>query len=143
MGKRIVIIGGEIVGLELAEFLAERGREVCVVDEAKRFGHGLTLIRRLRLLAELREHGVQLVQGASDIVITRTHVECRDGDGVDTSLPADNVIIARGAKGNRQLAEMLQAENFTVHEIGDCAGVGYIEGAMRGAMTVSDTINGS
>src|SRR5690606_24904924 len=33
LGDRIVIVGGELVGLELAEFLHERGRQVTVVDE--------------------------------------------------------------------------------------------------------------
>src|SRR5690606_19136474 len=38
IGDRAVIIGGDLVGLELAEFLHERGREVAVVDEPVQFG---------------------------------------------------------------------------------------------------------
>ncbi len=43
LGKNIVIIGAELVGLELAEFLAERGRQVTVIDSASRAGKGLYL----------------------------------------------------------------------------------------------------
>ncbi|AIT82195.1 hypothetical protein JI59_22010 (plasmid) [Novosphingobium pentaromativorans US6-1] len=32
IGDKVVIIGGELVGVELAEFLMERGRQVTVVD---------------------------------------------------------------------------------------------------------------
>lgn len=32
LGKRVSIIGAGLVGLELAEFLIERGREVTVLD---------------------------------------------------------------------------------------------------------------
>ncbi|MDE2620033.1 MAG: FAD-dependent oxidoreductase, partial [Sphingomonadales bacterium] len=53
LGDSIAIIGGELVGLELAEFLTERGRKVHVIEEAPRLGKGLTLVRRMRLLAEL------------------------------------------------------------------------------------------
>ena len=40
LGKRIVIIGGELVGLELAEYLSRRRRRVMVIDDAPKFGAG-------------------------------------------------------------------------------------------------------
>jgi NADPH-dependent 2,4-dienoyl-CoA reductase/sulfur reductase-like enzyme len=133
LGQNIVIIGGELVGIELAEFLHERGRTVTVVDEAPRFGKGLMLVRRMRILAELAEHGVSLQPGASDIAIDKDAVRFVDASGAAQSVPADNVIVAKGAEGNLTLAERLRAEGFTVETVGDANGVGYIEGAMRGA----------
>ena len=43
------------------------------------------------------------------------------------------MIVAKGAEGDLALAEDLKAAGFKVHAIGDANGVGYIEGAMRGA----------
>ena len=60
LGKRVAIIGGELVGIELAEYLGERGREVSVIDEARRFGAGLTVVRRMRALEELKAQGAGL-----------------------------------------------------------------------------------
>ena len=133
LGARIVIVGGELVGIELAEFLHERGRQVTVIDDAPRFGKGLTLVRRMRILSELAEHCVALVPGAADIVITRGAVTYTDAAGQAQSVPADHVIVAKGARGDLALADALRAAGFTVHAIGDATGVGYIEGAMRGA----------
>ena len=133
LGQNIVIIGGELVGIELAEFLHERGRTVTVVDEVPRLGKGLLLVRRMRILAELAEHGVSLQAGAADIVIEKDAVRFVDASGQTQNVPADNVIVARGAEGNLALAELLRAEGFTVETAGDANGVGYIEGAMRGA----------
>lgn len=133
LGERIVIVGGELVGLELAEFLSERGRKVAVVDEVPRFGAGLTIVRRMRLLDELREHGVQLFPGAEAIRIERDAVHFIDCDGNAVAIPADHVIVAKGASGDSRVAGELRAAGFTVHTVGDCNGVGYIEGAMRGA----------
>ncbi len=133
LGKRVVIIGGELVGLELAEFLNERGRQVTVVDEVTRLGAGLTIVRRMRLLAELKEHGVQLFPRSSDLRIEADSVRFVDQAGEQRSAPADHVIVAKGAKGDLRLAEELQAQGFTVHVVGDAKGVGYTEGAMRGA----------
>ena len=81
LGHRIVIVGGDLVGLELAEFLQERGREVTVLHEEPRMGSGLTLVRRLRLLAELKEHGVRLSRGVSEVRFERSAVHYQNGRG--------------------------------------------------------------
>ena len=133
LGDRIVIIGGELVGLELAEFLTERGRTVTVVDEPPRFGRGLTVVRRMRLLDELAEHGVGLFAGAANIRIDADAVRFTDQAGAAHAVACDHVIVAKGATGDRSLAEQLTAAGFNVHSVGDANGVGYIEGAMRGA----------
>ena len=133
LGQRIGIIGGELVGLELAEFLMERGRQVFVVDEQERLGRGLTVVRRMRIMTELREHGVAIFNGASDIRIAHNAVHFKASSGAPMDLPVDHVVIAKGAHGDLTLADKLSAEGFTVHALGDATGVGYIEGAMRGA----------
>lgn len=133
LANEIAIIGGELVGLELAEFLMERGRKVHVVDEAPRMGKGLMLVRRMRLLAELAEHGVGLHAGVSDIAITSDSVTFTDAQGQQRSVRAGNVIVARGAHGDTTLADALEAAGMKVHVYGDATGVSYIEGAMRGA----------
>lgn len=133
LGSRVVIIGGELVGIELAEFLHERGRKVTVIEEAPRLGKGLTLVRRMRILQELREHGVELCGGASAIAIGKDAVTFTDHAGEARSVPADTVIVAKGAEGDLTLAEALRDAGFAVTAIGDAGGVGYIEGAMRGA----------
>jgi len=143
LAKHVVIVGGELVGLELAEFLSERGRTIAVVDEAPRLGAGLTLVRRLRLLAELREHGVGLYAGSSEIRIEAGRVCFTDVAGNPQSIEAEHVIVAKGAVGDSSQADAFRAAGFRVHEVGDCTGVGYIEGAMRGALEAVDAINGA
>jgi NADPH-dependent 2,4-dienoyl-CoA reductase/sulfur reductase-like enzyme len=132
LGDNIVIIGGELVGIELAEFLHERGRKVTVIEPAPRLGKGLLLVRRMRILAELKEHGVALHGGAQDIAISADAVSFTDAKGEVQSIAADHVIVAMGAQADTALAEHLRAAGFTVETVGDCNGVGYIEGAIRG-----------
>lgn len=133
LGNRIAIVGGELVGMELAEFLMERGRAVSVIEETPKFGRGLTVVRRMRIVPELRDHGVQLFAGARDVRITREAVIFIDSEGQEHSVPADNVIVAKGARGDSAVANQLRQAGFRVREIGDGTGVGYIEGAIRGA----------
>jgi 2,4-dienoyl-CoA reductase-like NADH-dependent reductase (Old Yellow Enzyme family)/NADPH-dependent 2,4-dienoyl-CoA reductase/sulfur reductase-like enzyme len=133
LGDRVVIIGGELVGIELAEFLNDRGRKVTVIDEAPRLGKGLTLVRRMRILQELRERGVDLRAGASGLAIAKDSVTFTDATGAEHRVACDTVIVAKGATGDLSLAEQLRGHGLTVHAIGDAGGVGYIEGAMRDA----------
>lgn len=140
LGKRIVIIGGELVGLELAEFLAHRDRKVTVIDEAPKFGAGLQLLRRMRILPELRQLGVALHPAASDIAIGENDVTWRSGAGEAGRAEADQVIVAKGAAGDVTLADALTRAGFTVHVAGDANGVGYIEGAMRAAAELARRI---
>jgi 2,4-dienoyl-CoA reductase-like NADH-dependent reductase (Old Yellow Enzyme family)/thioredoxin reductase len=140
LGKDIVIIGGDLVGLEVAEFLAHRGRRVTVVDDTPRFGAGLQLVRRLRLLTEMQRAGVHLHPAASDIVIQAEAVSWTDSSGVSQLVPANHVIVAKGTRGDTQLADLLSNAGFKVHVAGDANGVGYIENAMRTAAELAVVI---
>ena len=71
--------------------------------------------------------------GASAIAISEKQVSFTDAKGAPQAVAADHVIAAKGAEGNLTLADTLKAHGFAVHAIGDATGVGYIEGAMRGA----------
>ena len=133
LGQKIAIIGGELVGIELAEFLQERGREVTVIGEAEKFGGGLLLVRRMRILAELKEHGVAMYPGSRDIAFTKQGVTFTDREGQTRQVPADHIIVAMGAHGDSTLANSLRAAGLNVLEVGDGTGVTYIEGAVRGA----------
>lgn len=140
LGKKVTIIGSELVGLELAEFLAERGRTVTVIDESSDVGKGLYLVRRMRLLEELNLLGVTLIRKANNIVIENHKVSYTNSRGQVRSLKTDNVIVAKGASGNTSLAEAFKEAGFTTHTIGDCDGVSYIEGAMESAAELAASL---
>ncbi len=44
LGKKVVIVGGGLVGLELAEFLLARGRQVTVLEPGNRAGRELSKV---------------------------------------------------------------------------------------------------
>jgi pyruvate/2-oxoglutarate dehydrogenase complex dihydrolipoamide dehydrogenase (E3) component len=140
LGKRVVIIGGELVGLELAEFLAHRGREVTVLDPSTHFGVGLQVVRRWRVLADLKDLGVALIPQAEDIGIGDKFVSYRNINGQVRSLSADHVIVAQGAAAELSLAETLKNAGFAVHTAGDCSGVGYINKAILEAAHIAAKI---
>ena len=130
LGKRVVIIGGGLVGLELAEFLLARGREVTVLEETDKAGRELAIVRRWRVLDAVRQHGTLQLK-ASVQAIGKHDVQWHDGEGTAHTTPADSVVLAIGAEPDDSLARRLEAHGIPVHAIGDGASLGYIDGAMH------------
>ena len=140
VGDKVVIIGGELVGMELAEFLNERGRKVTLVGDEPQFGRGLSPARRGVMLDEMPLAGIELYPGASGIDIGEKAVRFTDKEGAAREAAADTVIIAKGAEPNTGLYDLLAAAGVDAHMVGDCQGVGYIIGAVRNAADVAAKI---
>lgn len=130
LGANIVIYGGGLVGIELAEFLAEHGRNVTVLEESGVFAPELQLVRRWRALYECDHLKVTRIAHISDLSIEQDCVRYRTKTGQLRALPADHVILAAGAEGDLVLADQLKSAGIEVHAVGDCNGLGYIEGAI-------------
>ena len=136
----VTIIGGDLVGLELAEFLIERGRKVRILEPSKTLGVNLSIVRRSRVIHLLKEHGCELVTNAdvSKITTSGVHYETQNQSHFS---PAQHVIIALGAKANPELFDQIHPTGIPVMQIGDCREVGYIHGAIADARTAIVKLN--
>lgn len=131
LGKRVVIVGAGLVGLELAEFLLERGRAVTVLDPGTHPGTELAIVRRWRVYDAVKAHGTLQMQ-ANVTQIDRKDVVWTDKKGQEHRVPADSVVLAIGAEADSTVADQLQAiTQIPLRRIGDCSHLGYIEGAMH------------
>jgi NADPH-dependent 2,4-dienoyl-CoA reductase/sulfur reductase-like enzyme len=137
IGSRVAIVGGGLVGVEMAAFLAERKREVFLIEEGRKLGVELGIPRRWRVLHELREMGVDVHIETKVESIGEKEMTLVSTEGERKTLEADSVIIATGVEENLSLASDLRALGCDVHLVGDCSGVGYIEGAMRDAARIA------
>jgi pyruvate/2-oxoglutarate dehydrogenase complex dihydrolipoamide dehydrogenase (E3) component len=140
IGKRVVILGGGLVGVELAEFLNERGRDVIVVESGNRLAPEMAMPRRWRVLWTLRQHGVELLCDTQAESIGSDHVMVTSADGASRRLAADSVILAIGTHENHTLAKALEGEASEVHLIGDASAVGYLDGAFQTAARIARQI---
>lgn len=139
LGKQVVIVGGGLVGLELAEFLLARGRQVTVLEPGTHPGPELPIVRRWRVVEAVTAHGTLKLK-AQVREITRNAVLWQDAKGAEQSTPADSVVLAIGAEADDRVATALAACGVPVHRIGDCAGVNYIEGAMHDGNRVGRSV---
>ncbi|MGW0356323.1 oxidoreductase [Nocardia nova] len=136
MGKNVVVIGGSLVGLELSEFLAERGRAVTLLEEGRQLGVPMAMPRRWTAVRHAGEAGVAIHRHATVQRITEQHVEFRVGEQISTA-PADMVVVASGVSAQAPLADALAGVVPEVHVVGDAGSVDYIEGAIHSAWKVA------
>ena len=139
LAEQITIIGGGLVGLELAEYLVERGRKVTVIEPGPSLGAELAIVRRARVLHMLREHGVDIYQNAPIDEITNDTVRFQH-EGNEQSVAARQVIIALGTEGDTRISDQLGDYRGQVHRIGDCQDISYIDGAILSARKMVEAL---
>jgi 2,4-dienoyl-CoA reductase (NADPH2) len=134
VGKKVVIVGGNAVGLETALCLASQGtlspevlhflmvnkaespeileellnrgnKEVCVVEMTRKVGQDLGISTRWTVLAELKRLGVKIMAGAKAIEVTEAGMKI-EKEGGEEVLPADSIVIATGSKSENALASV-------------------------------------
>lgn len=124
VGEKVVVVGGGLVGLETAEFLADRGRTVTVIEMLGDVGlHDIDVMSRTLLLNRLKEKGVHIRCNCELKGITPNGVNIHEA-GVTNALAADTVIMAVGARSKRDEAEMYAIPGVDTYLIGDCSEAG-------------------
>lgn len=137
VGKNVVVIGGSLVGLELAEFFAERRKSVTVLESGAQLGLPMAMPRRWHAVRRATQHGVRTERQAVVEEITPTSVRYRDQEGVVHTAAADLVVVASEVRSGAPLAKELADRGIAVEIVGDAAEVGYIQGAVHSAWKVA------
>ena len=131
MGHRVVIVGADLVALELAEFLAARGRLVSVLEPGKAIAPELGNKRKTEHMDRLDRLGVTVHARAAVERIVKGGVVFTPFAGTSRELAADSVVVAGTLESNTELYEKLVAAlpDVPVHAAGDCTGLGLIRKA--------------
>ena len=137
VGEEVVIIGGKLVGLTTALFLAERGKKVSVITRNK-IGRGLIHNNKLIFQEYLLKNDVRLFPHCTPESITDEGVNCwwdsgeaPEKDPIFFFLKAETVVLAVGAVNNYRLGDLITGFVPETYKIGDCSGKRSVFAAMR------------
>lgn len=116
----VVVIGGGMVGMETAEYLAEKGCGVTVLEMMKEFCMDMGDARKICVTESIYEAGINPI---TEVTVT----EIKEGevlglkDGEKVSYPCDYAVIAVGSKSRdgKELEEACLALNIGYFTIGD------------------------
>jgi len=131
VGERAVIIGGELVACEVAEYLAAQGKQVTLMRRGKEIATNVGPATRIYLLRRLRDAKVTMLTGVSYEKATANGVEITTRNGERKLIPGDTIVIAAGATPNDSIAREMSGKVPELYRIGDCATPRDIAEAIR------------
>lgn len=134
-GANAVVIGGGSSGCEVAEYLADAGNTVTIIEQAPQLAMGLENTTRLGLLASLKAKGIIMKTAAVIKEINGQEVTVhRMTDGQEERIQADLVVAACGYTPFPALYEAVQDQIEQVYVIGDAASARGVEEALTEAV---------
>ncbi len=119
VGKSVVILGGGLVGIELAIHLGKEGRAVTIVEMMPALNNGGNILHQLALDVEIEKQNIQLALGVKATRITGEGVYGLKDD-TEQFYAAETVICAVGQAPLREQAESLRECAPAFYVIGDC-----------------------
>ncbi len=120
LAGKTVVIGGGLVGLEVAETIAETGGEVTVIEMTDAVAKDLGSTRKITVMEQLYADNVTTMTETTCISITDQGVQVRK-DGVETLLACDHVVAAIGSQSRdfKEIEAYCEAQGLDYYVIGD------------------------
>lgn len=137
-----VVVGGGLVGCEIALMLAQKGKKITIVealDDILSAGAPIAIPNDWMLRDLLKYNNITIKTNAR-IESVNDEGAVINIQGSKETIPADNVIMAIGFKSERELFEELRYDVAEIYNIGDSRGVRNIRGAVWDAYEVARSI---
>jgi len=123
VAQKVVVIGGNMLGCEVAEFMADQGNLVSVIKmrPGAEMAEDCEPTNRRGLLDSLQECRVSFLSGFKVAGLTGDGVKVVQRDsGEERTLEAETIVLALGATPERSLVDDLKKGEIEFHPIGDC-----------------------
>lgn len=117
---KVIVIGGGLVGLEVAEYLNGKAESITVVEMLDKVAKDLGQLRNICVMESLYSEGVKTITSAKCVEIEEKSVVI-EKDGNIEKLPCDSVIVAIGARSRNfdNISKYCEEKGIPYHAIGD------------------------
>ena len=119
-GKNVTIIGGGLVGVELAIFLSMNGRKVTVLEMMPSLSWGASIVHGAFLELKIAEYGINVALSTNALKINEIGVVAMESNGNEKIFEADTVIYAAGMSPEWERADEIRQIAKEFFQIGDC-----------------------
>jgi 2,4-dienoyl-CoA reductase-like NADH-dependent reductase (Old Yellow Enzyme family)/thioredoxin reductase len=115
----VIVAGGGMVGCEVAEYVAEMGKRVKVVEQLDTVASDCGVNDRYLLLKRLAHLGVEIYEGCRVEEITARGVRVSTKRG-EREITGRTVVICMGSRPRVSLVEALKGSSIPFCTVGDC-----------------------
>jgi len=120
MGERVGVIGAGRVGCEVAEFLADQGKKVTLVEMLEEVAPDLHILGKERFIRQFEKLGVQVWTGVKVSEVTPQGLLLTDKASKEHLIKVDSVVFAGGYTADEKTVQMARGSVREVYAIGDC-----------------------
>lgn len=129
-GRRVIVLGGERTGVEVAAFLAQEGKEVVLTRRKEKLALDMVPSVRKVFLDYLREREVEILTKVEYVEFRKDGLLIRR-DGEERLIAADTVVLATGSTPVRDALEAWSGVGVKAIAIGDCVEPRDLASAIR------------
>ena len=140
-GKKVLVVGGGMVGCETAAFLGEQNHDVTVIEFRDTVGADVIHEHRVYLMKDFEDYKIKEITGAKVCKFYEDGVEYETADGQrHESRGYDSVILSMGFRNYNPFGEEIQAIVPDTYVIGDATRARRALDATKEAYEVASTL---
>ena len=121
-GKKVVVVGGGAVGLDVVEFFADRNADISIVEMMDQIGRDLDPVSKNDTKAMMKKHNVHQLTKTALLEVKDSSFLVK-GDGEPYEIPFEYGFVCLGMRAQGQLyqslAEEFSSEYVEIMNIGD------------------------
>lgn len=119
LGDKVIVLGGNQPGLEVADYLSENGREVVVLNRDRHYATEMAGNDRTYLRERLKRVNVRLYKNVSikQFLPTGAIFSCKDNEVKIEGF--GDIVISEGMRSIRKIVDLFKDREVETHLIGD------------------------
>ncbi len=137
--KKILVIGGGLIGTEVAHKLLATNNEVIMVEMLGKIARGMEMIEQKLTLKSFKDKKIKISVNTKVQKIEGKRVYLEGKDFKETLTDIDIIVVATGMRNYNPLKEQLQ-NNIPVYSIGDAKKAGKAQTAIKDGYEVAKMI---
>lgn len=118
--NQIVVLGGGLVGCEVSEFLAERGKRITLIEKLENIGFGVDPRTLKLMLQRISKKGMAIHTNTEVLNIDQDKIFFKDKKGNEQVASFEAIVLAVGFLPDDHLMRSVQDLTLETYSIGDC-----------------------
>jgi len=141
-GARVTVIGGGMVGVEIADLLRLKQCDIQVLEMQASAANGMARNNKFELLERIADDGVRVITQCRIHALAEKTIEVQIGQAQPSKLEIGEVLIfATGPRANHSVVEEVMSLGVPYAQVGDCNAPGDFLTAIRDAWMVGLSID--
>lgn len=140
VGDRVIVLGGNMVGLQIADFLSEKGKDVAVLHPGKHFAEEMSGNDRVFLRERLKTENVALYKNISIITfLPNGIIFCVDDEEIKLE-GYEDIVLSMGMEPVKSIKNLFKNKDIQLYIIGDAKTPGLLIDAITEADEIGRSI---